>query len=699
MREQELGYAQTRRVKGLVLGSTGAGKTNLTECLIETFDERYHPTIGFDCKIHNFIQGKQKISVELWDASAQEKFRPMSTVYYQKIEFILLCFDLTSQQSFDELTSVWLKEIEKNVKDKSKVQIFLVGTKADLGNQREVSEEKARNFAAEHGYQYYETSAKTKWNVKELLQTAAGINIQAKAKPQSNLSVEKAALISDIHKELLTFADRVSGALGGKPFAHNGITRRYPTGVFEMLIAYQNKSGDDLLRAWQTILHSALQRGPGQIFKRLLKTQTFYEDKFAALNQALGMSIDQDLNIFKKQYPIIDKIIQQAGAEIKYDSQGNLLEDQNPNLKIKTIHEGSPYQYYEDPSTYPKEVNKVVGFNKIIGNNQLFLSASPRTMSPHNPKEYIYNMLSHVNALVKHSCKKIKIIVLGHTFDDHMENLSDYYTNIEDTYTSHLAKIETHPERFTFEYTFAITPDSNDPLKKREAEILYINSKNNQFFLSPQDLEQLYQLIELQKESSAQRKAAPIIVHCAQGLDRAPTIVFAMELYRNFDYVFSYPPTTPKRIEEAYKKLRQSRSPITLQGLDNFKTAVLLAFNFKAIDLVKKTNSQLEFYKSKLKTETAKICFDQHINWMQAITELSHIKPIAESAAKIDAAYENSILAMFARLFSSSEITSLFTTYGEALVAQKNLQTKLYNFMNIEETKLAVTISPVGSAR
>lgn len=54
------------------------------------------------------------------------------------------------------------------VHDTDKMPILLVGNKADMESEREVTKEEAQALARDWGVQYLETSAKTRVNVDEV---------------------------------------------------------------------------------------------------------------------------------------------------------------------------------------------------------------------------------------------------------------------------------------------------------------------------------------------------------------------------------------------------------------------------------------------------------------------------------------------------------------------------------------------------
>jgi GTPase SAR1 family protein len=88
-------------------------------------------------------------------------------------DVIILMFDITDQQSFNDLKSVWLKHIQESIYPcviSSDTRLVVVGNKVDLEAQRKVWGDEAGKFADEIGATCcIETSAKSGFNIKELL--------------------------------------------------------------------------------------------------------------------------------------------------------------------------------------------------------------------------------------------------------------------------------------------------------------------------------------------------------------------------------------------------------------------------------------------------------------------------------------------------------------------------------------------------
>ena len=84
-------------------------------------------------------------------------------MYYKKAEAILIAFSLTNQESFESLGK-WMLEIDSNASIQNSVKVIL-GTKADLDAEKEVSYKDASRFAKQNNALYFETSAKDGKNI------------------------------------------------------------------------------------------------------------------------------------------------------------------------------------------------------------------------------------------------------------------------------------------------------------------------------------------------------------------------------------------------------------------------------------------------------------------------------------------------------------------------------------------------------
>ena len=105
----------------------------------------------------------ETVKLEIWDTAGQERFRCITQSFYKGCMGIIIAFDLTNHESFNNVTS-WLTNLRQEADDN--VIKVLVGNKADL--TRNVSKEEVDNLVAKNNLPYFETSAKTGQNIDEI---------------------------------------------------------------------------------------------------------------------------------------------------------------------------------------------------------------------------------------------------------------------------------------------------------------------------------------------------------------------------------------------------------------------------------------------------------------------------------------------------------------------------------------------------
>lgn len=99
-----------------------------------------------------------------WDTAGQERFRTITSSYYRGAHGIIIVYDITDRESFDNVKQ-WLNEIDRYACEN--VNKLLVGNKCDLESKRQVDFEEAKAFADERGIPFLETSAKNATNVEK----------------------------------------------------------------------------------------------------------------------------------------------------------------------------------------------------------------------------------------------------------------------------------------------------------------------------------------------------------------------------------------------------------------------------------------------------------------------------------------------------------------------------------------------------
>ena len=131
------------------------------------------------------------INVHIRDTCGQEKYDAIWTQYYKKADGILLVFDISNRDSFDEIKNFYVTNIKE--KCKPEIPIILLGNKTDLEDKREVSQEEAIDLAINEEYIYKESSCVKNENVIDSFETIIEMwNINNKKKIQeSNTPIKR----------------------------------------------------------------------------------------------------------------------------------------------------------------------------------------------------------------------------------------------------------------------------------------------------------------------------------------------------------------------------------------------------------------------------------------------------------------------------------------------------------------------------
>lgn len=157
-------------IKTIVVGDSGIGKTCLTQRFV---DDKYNAndiTIGVEFGSKIISHEDKKIKIQIWDTAGQEAFRSIVRSYYRNAAGVILCYDITNEESFRNIKT-WLEDVITNCNNSP--QIILVGTKCDLEHRRAISKEYGETFAKTHNMLFVETSAKNAYGITECFQMLA----------------------------------------------------------------------------------------------------------------------------------------------------------------------------------------------------------------------------------------------------------------------------------------------------------------------------------------------------------------------------------------------------------------------------------------------------------------------------------------------------------------------------------------------
>ena len=155
-----MNYDKTCQI--LLIGDSSVGKTSLIQRYANgIFKEEYLATVGLDFYTKQETINNINVLVRLWDTAGQERFKSLTPNYFKNAEGVIITYDITSSQSFENL-KFWINSIKTNLGEKNIIiPIIIVGNKLDMKDMRDITREEAEKFAKENKYKYFETSAKT----------------------------------------------------------------------------------------------------------------------------------------------------------------------------------------------------------------------------------------------------------------------------------------------------------------------------------------------------------------------------------------------------------------------------------------------------------------------------------------------------------------------------------------------------------
>ncbi len=136
------------------------GKTSLVRRFVyNLFDDRYISTIGVRVSRKTITVPAEEqlaeITFMVWDIAGSEEFNRVSTSYLRGAAGAILVYDLTRENTFDQLYNYVLSLYKVNPQAK----LVLAGNKSDLVDMNTLDTRKAEQLAAELNAPLFFTSA------------------------------------------------------------------------------------------------------------------------------------------------------------------------------------------------------------------------------------------------------------------------------------------------------------------------------------------------------------------------------------------------------------------------------------------------------------------------------------------------------------------------------------------------------------
>ena len=155
-------------LKTVAVGDGGVGKTSMyITYATEEYPSEYIPTAFDDYSRPCDLNGTE-ILLSMFDTAGGEDYPRLRPLSYPGTDVFILCFDVSSTFSKDNISSYWLPELKLHCPT---VPIILVATKIDLrdGEQETVTTEEGESLATKIGAaKYVEICSLRKEGLNEL---------------------------------------------------------------------------------------------------------------------------------------------------------------------------------------------------------------------------------------------------------------------------------------------------------------------------------------------------------------------------------------------------------------------------------------------------------------------------------------------------------------------------------------------------
>ena len=157
----------TYKVSICILGDSYSGKSTFLNYVDKGFfKECYHKTLGVEFVSKSYIIENNVLKFYFWDLAGSDKFKTITSSYFNNTSIFLLFFDLNNIRSFFNLKS-WLCRIEKNNLSNN-YKIILIGNKNDL--KKKVSNEEILNLINKYKFlNYLDVSLKNENDINKII--------------------------------------------------------------------------------------------------------------------------------------------------------------------------------------------------------------------------------------------------------------------------------------------------------------------------------------------------------------------------------------------------------------------------------------------------------------------------------------------------------------------------------------------------
>ena len=125
------------RIKGVIIGDVGVGKTSLLEVLYCGKVQESRRTYQVESFLFNLGDKDTNCDLTIWDTRCQEDYNRLRPLGYPGTDIFLIMFALNDPPSLEHVITKWVPELDQySWLYSKKTRILLVGGKLDLVQQK-----------------------------------------------------------------------------------------------------------------------------------------------------------------------------------------------------------------------------------------------------------------------------------------------------------------------------------------------------------------------------------------------------------------------------------------------------------------------------------------------------------------------------------------------------------------------------------
>jgi len=198
-----------RAYKIVLIGDPEVGKTSIRRKYMgKSFRADYLKTLGADFAAQKVNVDGELVLLTIWDLAGQTIFHGMRSSFYHGCKCALVVFDVTNSQTLRNSLK-WAEEATNYAKN-SLQELYLIGNKIDLVDDREVQMEEIEKVAEQFKESFnfpakiYETSALTGENINELFEHMSKRLIIGDIPKEEKIAIEARSTKTKPLQELVT---------------------------------------------------------------------------------------------------------------------------------------------------------------------------------------------------------------------------------------------------------------------------------------------------------------------------------------------------------------------------------------------------------------------------------------------------------------------------------------------------------------